>query len=156
MIAVFFTWIIKRIGWRGVAALTPVSMGITGLGFFTLYFGRGVFISESFTLFALTPLALTVYLGSLQNCLSKAGKYSAFDASKEIAFLKRDAHSRLQAKAAIDGLGSGFGKSGSSLSYQVLLVFFGSLGASTPIIAGIIFILLVLWFFAIKVIAKEI
>ena len=155
LVSFLFTWIIKKIGWYGTALLTPLSMAITAVGFFLMYFGRKYFIHESFTFFSLAPLALLVYLGSLQNCLSKAGKYSVFDATKEIAFLKRDSLTRLKAKSAIDGLGSGFGKSGSSLSYQVLLIFFGSLSSAAPVIAVILFFLLFAWFLAIKTISKE-
>ena len=45
-------------------------------------------LALSSTLFGLTPFAMTVYCGSIQNCLSKASKYSVFDASKELAFFR--------------------------------------------------------------------
>jgi AAA family ATP:ADP antiporter len=97
------------------------------------------------TLFGATPFAMTVYFGSLQNCLSKAGKYSLFDASKELAFLPLEQDAKLKAKAAIDGLGSGIGKSGSSLAYQGLIITLGSVALSTPYIAIILFVVLVAW-----------
>jgi AAA family ATP:ADP antiporter len=96
-------------------------------------------------LFGAPPFALTVYFGSLQNCLSKAGKYSLFDASKELAFLPLDASAKLKGKAAIDGLGSGIGKSGSSITYQGLIIALGSVAASAPYISAILCVVLVLW-----------
>ena len=85
----------------------------------------------------------------------KAGKYSVFDASKEIAFLNEDQSSRAKGKAAIDGLGSGIGKSGSSLTNQALLIIMGSLNHSAPYIATIIIFLLVAWIFAVQTAGKQ-
>jgi hypothetical protein len=42
-------------------------------------------------------------------------------------------------KAAIDVIGNPLGKSGGSFVQQILIIFLGSLGASTPYLAGIIF-----------------
>ncbi len=98
---------------------------------------------------------MTVYFGSAQNCLSKAGKYSVFDASKELAFLAVDAESRLRGKAAIDGLGSGVGKSGASLTYQALIIGLGSISLSTPFIAVILVAVFVAWVYSVLFVSKE-
>lgn len=42
-------------------------------------------------------------------------------------------------KAAIDVIGNPLGKSGGSFIQQILILCLGSLGASTPYLAGIIF-----------------
>jgi AAA family ATP:ADP antiporter len=81
----------------------------------------------------------------LQNCLSKAGKYSVFDASKELAFLPLDPDAKLRGKAAIDGLGSGVGKSGASLTYQGLMLLFGGLSATTPYVSAILVVVFIAW-----------
>jgi len=96
-----------------------------------------------------------VYCGSIQNCLSKASKYSVFDATKELAFLPLDAESKLKGKAAIDGLGSGLGKSGSSLTYQGFIILLGSVALSTPYIAGILFAVLVAWILCVVSLGKQ-
>ena len=139
-----FFAMIRRFGWSFVALLTPMAMTLMGIGFFTFLF-TGSHLAGFASLFGATPLMLTVYFGSMQNCLSKAGKYSVFDATKEMAFLPLDAETRIQGKAAIDGLGSGMGKSGASLIYQFFLITAGSVAYSMPYIAVLLAVVFVLW-----------
>jgi ATP:ADP antiporter, AAA family len=141
----FFSMMVTRLGWTFAAILPPMIMTIMAAFFFIFLFSGDALTTFALTLFGATPFALTVYFGSLQNCLSKAGKYSLFDASKEMAFLPLDPDSKLKGKAAIDGLGSGIGKSGASLTYQGLIILFGSVAASTPYISGILFVVLIAW-----------
>jgi len=61
----------------------------------------------------------------------------------------------MKGKAAIDGFGSGLGKSGSSLLYQFLLLSFGSIGASSPIIALILMGTLSAWIVSIVVLGRK-
>lgn len=140
-----FSLMVNRLGWTFTAILTPAIMTIMAIGFFTFLFCGNGLTAFAMTLFGATPFALTVYFGSLQNCLSKAGKYSLFDATKELAFLPLDPDAKLRGKAAIDGLGAGIGKSGSSLTYQGLIIMLGSVAMSTPYIAVILFIVLTAW-----------
>jgi AAA family ATP:ADP antiporter len=140
-----FSVMVSRLGWTFTALLTPVAMTIMAIGFFIFLFSGDVFASLSMAMFGATPFALTVYFGSFQYCVSKAGKYSVFDASKELAFLPLDSSSKTKGKAAIDGLGSAIGKSGASLTYQCLIIFFGGVAASTPYISVILFVVLATW-----------
>lgn len=142
---VLFSLMVRRLGWTFTAILTPMVMSVMALGFFAFFFYGDLLSTVAISLFGATPLALTVYFGSLQNCLSKAGKYSVFDASKELAFLPLDAEARLKGKSAIDGLGSGLGKSGASLTYQGLIILTGSVALSTPYIAGLLLVVFVAW-----------
>ncbi|MES2200553.1 MAG: Npt1/Npt2 family nucleotide transporter [Chlamydiota bacterium] len=144
-----FSVMVNRLGWTFVAILTPLIMMVMAIGFFTFLFCGDTVTGFAMLLFGASPFALTVYFGSLQNCLSKAGKYSVFDASKELAFLPLDADSKLRGKAAIDGLGAGIGKSGASLTYQGLIILLGGIAASTPYISGILFIVLGAWIFSV-------
>lgn len=152
---VLFSIMVTRLGWTFTAILTPLLMTIMAVGFFTFMFCGDALLALSSTLFGLTPFAMTVYCGSIQNCLSKAGKYSVFDASKELAFLPLSPESKLKGKAAIDGLGSGLGKSGSSLTYQAFIILLGSVAASTPYIAGILFVVLIAWIFCVVSLGKQ-
>lgn len=152
---ILFSVLVRRLGWTFVAILTPFVMVIMAIGFFSFLFFGDALTSVALSLFGTTPLAMTVYFGSVQNCLSKAGKYSVFDASKELAFLALDSESRLRGKAAIDGLGSGVGKSGASLTYQALLIGMGSISMSTPFIAGILVLVFAAWLYSVMHVSKE-
>ena len=147
-LAILFSFLISRFGWTFTAIITPMVMGVLGILFFSsiLFQDQVLFFSS---LIGVTPLALSVYLGSMQNSLTKGGKYSVFDASKEIAYLSFDKESRLKGKASIDGLGSSIGKSGSSLVYQFLLLFLGSITACGPYIFGLLVVVIFLWGYAV-------
>lgn len=150
-----FSLMISRLGWTFVALLTPTIMTVMAIGFFTFLFAGNAFEGIAYSLFGVGPIALTVYFGSLQNCLSKAGKYSVFDATKEMAFLPLDADARLKGKAAIDGLGSSVGKSGASLLYQGFLILLGSVPLSTPYISVILFLVFGAWIYSAFVVGKS-
>ncbi|MDN3505950.1 MAG: Npt1/Npt2 family nucleotide transporter [Simkaniaceae bacterium] len=152
---ILFSIMVRRLGWTFVAILTPAIMVLMAIGFFSFLFFESALTGFALTLFGTTPLIMTVYFGSMQNCLSKAGKYSVFDASKELAFLALDSESRLRGKAAIDGLGSGVGKSGASLTYQALILGLGSVSLSTPYIAGILVAVFAAWIYSVRFISKE-
>ncbi len=140
---------IKKASWTGTALITPVTMLITGVGFFTLLFFKDALPPESLFLGA-TPLAMVVFFGGAQNCFSKGCKYSVFDTTKEMAFIPLDHDFKLKGKAAIDGVGSRFGKSGGSLLHQGLLLIFTTLSASAPYVAAILLGVIVLWIFAVR------
>jgi AAA family ATP:ADP antiporter len=143
--ALFFSVLITRLGWTFTAVITPAIMTLTAVGFFTFMFCADSLAAFSAAVFGLAPFAMAMYCGSLQNCLSKACKYSVFDASKEVAFLPLNSESKLKGKAAIDGLGSSLGKSGSSLAYQVFIILMGSVALSAPFVAGVLFLILIAW-----------
>lgn len=152
---ILFSTMVRRFGWTFVAILTPTVMITMAVGFFGFLFFGNALTGFAMALFGTTPLIMTVYLGSFQNCLSKAGKYSVFDASKELAFLALDSESRLRGKAAIDGLGSGVGKSGASITYQAMILGMGSISLSTPYIAGILTLVFTAWIYSVRYISKE-
>ncbi len=152
--AILFSFLVSRMGWTFTAILTPLVMAGLAIIFFLFLFAGNSLAGISTSIFGITPLALTVYLGSMQNCLSKAGKYSIFDATKELAFLNVDEEVRVKGKAAIDGLGSGIGKSGSSLTYQGFLILFGSLSSCTPYIAVLLLFVFFGWFYSVRTIGQ--
>ncbi len=152
---VLFSFMVMRLGWTFTAIITPFVMTTLGIGFFTFMFCGDSLTALSSALFGLTPFAMTVYCGSIQNCLSKASKYSVFDATKELAFLPLNPESKLKGKAAIDGLGSGLGKSGSSLTYQGFIILLGSVALSTPYIAGILLIVLTAWIYCVISVGRQ-
>src|SRR5262249_29716117 len=100
--------------------VTPVVMIVTCVGFFGILFFRDALAPYFFSLLGMDPLAVAVFFGSMQNCLSKACKYSVFDATKVMAYIPLSIVSMLKGKAAIDGVGSRLGKSGGSVIHQGL------------------------------------
>lgn len=151
--ALFMAKIIEKIGWTWTAMITPLLMGITCTGFFTfLLFPEYL---SSILYGAAAPLSIAVFFGSAQNCLSKAAKYSVFDATKEMAFIPLGHESKLKGKAAIDGVGSRLGKSGGSILYQGLLMTFASVTASTPYVAAILATVIVLWIIAVRGLGRQ-
>jgi AAA family ATP:ADP antiporter len=136
---------IRCLGWTFTALLTPVILLVTSIGFFTFFFLKDSTSDVILAALGMSPLAMVVFFGSAQNILSRAAKYSVFDATKEMAFIPLDADAKLKSKAAIDGIGSRLGKSGGAVVYQILLVFFGSLTAGAPYIAVFLLGVIVVW-----------
>jgi AAA family ATP:ADP antiporter len=155
IISFFMASIISRMGWTFTALITPAILLITGIGFFTFLIFQEYFSWGMLVHLGATPLALVVFFGGAQNCLSKAAKYSVFDTTKEMAFIPLDHELKLKGKAAIDGVGSRLGKSGGSLIHQGLIVFFGSLSHSAPYVAVILLIAIFFWIAATKALGRE-
>ena len=139
------TKVVQRFSWTACAFIPPVVIGVTGLLFFNfiIFPSEGVYWLLSFL--SMSPLVLTVTLGSAQNCFSRASKYTFFDATKEMAFIPLDPESKLKGKAAIDGVGSRIGKSGGSALHQGLILMLGSVSASIPCIAVTFFLIILVW-----------
>lgn len=153
--SLFISVMMHKAGWRFTAMITPVVIFITcALFFLFLFLPDNMTIGVS-ALLGMTPLSLVVLLGGLQNCMTKAMKYSVFDASKEIAFIPLPQESKLKGKAAIDGVGSRLGKSGGSVIHQGLLMIFGTLLAGAPVVSGIIMVIVGAWITAVRALDKE-
>lgn len=141
---------IRKLGWTQTALITPVAMLITGIAFFMLLLSKAVVPVDGMTI-----LTGVVLVGAIQNAISKACKYSLFDTTKEMAFIPLDHYDKLRGKAVIDGVGSRLGKSGGSLLQQGLLLMFGSLAASVPCIAVILFVVIIAWIIATKSLGRK-
>ncbi len=151
----FTSVFIRRFGWTKTAYITPATLLITSLGFFSCLLFKENLQGFTLTYLGLTPLALVALFGSMQICLSRGCKYTVFDATKEVAFVPLTPESRKKGKAAIDGVGSRFGKSGGSVIHQGLLMIFAGFAASAPYIALFLLIVIVVWMFAVKVLGIE-
>lgn len=147
--------VIRKCGWTATALLTPTILLITSIGFFGCYLLPAHHLAVITTLLGTTPMALTVFFGSAQNCLSRASKYTVFDATKEIAFIPLTRQMRLKGKAAIDGVASRMGKSGGSLVYQGLLMIFRTLPQTAPVVAAILLAVLSGWCVAIRSLGRQ-
>lgn len=147
---------LRFFGWHFCAQLTPIVVGLTGLMFFCfILFNQHAHFGK--TIFGITPLLFLVLLGAFQNITSKVMKYSFFDPTKEMAFIPLDPESKIKGKAAIDVVGSRFGKSGSSWIQIGLidLLGTGSVLSITHLLAPIVMIVVIGWILATRYINKE-
>ena len=143
-----------RRSWKLTAMLTPAILLITGVAFFGIILFKDM-MAISIIALGTTPLFLAVMVGTVQNVLSKASKYSLLDPSKEMVYIPLDPETKVKGKAVIDIVGSRFGKSGGSLIQQVLLLFFGTLSAITPYIAVCLFLFIAIWIAAVSSLSKQ-
>ncbi len=149
------TKVIQRFSWTACALIPPIIVATTGIFFFHFIFFPKQGLAWVVNFLNMTPLALCVALGSIQNCLSRASKYTFFDATKEIAFIPLNKESKLKGKAAIDGVGSRLGKSGGSVIHQGLILMLTSVAASIPYVAAIFLLFVGIWIFAVIVLGKQ-
>jgi len=148
--------VIRRYGWTVTAFITPLIWLITSVGFFVcMLFGSNPILSDTlFALFNVPVYSLVLFFGSAQICLGRAAKYTVFDETKEIAFIPLPKDEQRKGKAVVDGIASRFGKSGGSLTIQVLLVLCGELALTVPYIAGLFLVVMALWLFAVRRLGK--
>ena len=139
--------VVRRYGWTVAALVTPVVLLVTGAGFFGFILFEGS-MGAWFRVEHMTPLAVGVLFGTIQNVMSKASKYSLFDPTKEMAYIPLDMESKVKGKAAIDVVGARMGKAGGSLLQQLLIGVYGSLRAVTGQIAVLLFLIIGIWIWA--------
>lgn len=147
--------VIQRYSWTACALIPPIIVATTGVLFFHFVLFPNHGLTWILGFFSMSPLALCVTLGAIQNCMSRASKYTFFDATKEIAFIPLSSESKLKGKAAIDGVGSRLGKSGGSVIHQGLILMFASVSASIPYVAAIFVIVIILWALAAISLGKQ-
>lgn len=156
MIALFGSTIIDRIGWLFSALLTPLTLAITSLLFFAVYFIGAHWPSDTILFqvghIAFTPLLVLVALGTVHNVCCKAMKYCLFDPTKEMAYIPLDKEAKIKGKAAVDLVGARFGKSGSSWIQVMLIDLFGhgSILTVVPMLVPLVAVILIGWMFAVR------
>lgn len=157
IIGLFFCGpLIRRLGWTLNALMTPLIMFATGFLFFGVVLWKdSAFLLNYSSAVGMTPLALGVLFGTLQNILSRGCKYTFFDATKEIAFIPLSRESKIKGKAAIDGVGSRLGKSGGAFLHQMLLMIFGTVSLTTPVVGIFLLLVTVGWFAAAQSLGRQ-
>ena len=147
--------VLRKFGWKYAAILTPLFIGLSGLGFFSLLLmGNTDLVKDALISFTSDPMSLALLFGSVQICVSRGSKYTLFDTTKEIAFIPLEKQEKRYGKAAIDGVGSRLGKSAGSMIVQILLVICGSISAATPYMIFIVFLMLGVWMVAVRKLGK--
>ena len=145
--------VLRIFGWGVAAAITPITMLVTGIGFFGILMAKDQLMG-TFAMLGTTPLAAAVFCGFCQNIISKAAKYSLFDPTKEMTYIPLDEESKVKGKAAIDIVGARLGKAGSSVLQQAMFMF-APLASLTPFIGILVAIFAFIWLFAVKRLSKE-
>jgi AAA family ATP:ADP antiporter len=156
LIAIVSSVIIRKMSWTFNAMIAPVLLLITGVGFFAFLLMKNSDMGNALAAFlGSTPIALGVLFGSFQQCISRASKYTIFDATKELAFIPLSRESKLKGKAVIDGVGSRLGKSGSAIMYQALLMIFGTVSMTIPYVGLILLVVIAGWMVAVYYLGKQ-
>jgi ATP:ADP antiporter, AAA family len=134
--------VIRFLGWHTGAIITPIIMCVSTLLFFAMMIfpDQTTFISAWF---GYTPLAMIVAIGGIQNCLSRAAKYTLFDTTKELTLLPLKNESKREGKAVVDGIISRFGKSSGSTIYIFSLLLFENMMIS--VLFGVALCVFVIW-----------
>jgi ATP:ADP antiporter, AAA family len=146
---------VRHLGWTFTAMLTPMILLFTSIGFFSFFFMKGQLSDIVMLLTGTTPLVLVVFFGSAQNILSRAAKYSVYDATKEMAFIPLSAEWKLKGKAAIDGVCSRLGKSSGSVVHQSFLLLFSTFSASAPYVAAVLLAVIAVWVVATRSLGRQ-
>lgn len=146
--------LIRKFGWTYTALVTPIILFVTSIGFFGFFFLKD-HPELILSVFGLSPLYLVVIFGTMQNCLSRAAKYTVFDATKEMAFIPLSPEDKIKGKAAVDGICNRLGKSSGSIMYQFLLLAFGSIAASAPYVGLILLVIIGLWILCVRMLGSK-
>lgn len=144
--------VIRRYGWSVTAMITPLIWLFTSVGFFgcMLFDDHSRLSDFMYAIFSIPASTLVLFFGSAQICMGRAAKYTVFDETKEIAFIPLPKGNQRKGKAVVDGIASRFGKSGGSLTIQILLILCGELIFTIPYIAAIFVVVIALWIFAVR------
>jgi AAA family ATP:ADP antiporter len=149
--------IMRNHSWFVAAVISPVMIMVTGIIFFMLV----VFDQEIFTLFdnsiVMTPLALAVSVGAVQNILAKGTKYSIWDTSIQMLYIPLDNELRTKGKAAVDVVSSKVGKSSSGLIQSMLFVLIPTATYTTisPFLMVVFVVVCITWIYAVRKIFHE-
>ena len=148
--------ILRNVSWKTAAIFTPMMILFTGLAFFSFIFFGDRFSTLGLGLMVSEPLKLAVMIGMIQNVLSKATKYSLFDATKNMAYIPLDIELKTKGMAAVEVVGGRLGKSGGGFIQSTFFILTGlPFAQATPYFASIFFVIVVLWVFAVKALSKE-
>ena len=119
--SIVFSIVIRKFNWLISAITTPLITLIIGVTFLILVLIEIRLEPYMSISIAYKYLTIVVFCGGLQNIFIKSIKYSFFDVTKEMLYIPLEGEIKTKGKAAVDILGTKFGKAlGSSI--QVILL----------------------------------
>jgi AAA family ATP:ADP antiporter len=142
-------YVVRVLGWRIAALATPIMIAVTGTLFFSFMIYKTELDPYLLSTFGMGAVLCAVYLGSIQNILAKSTKYALFDPTKEMAYIPLDDELKSKGKAAVDVIGGRLGKAGGAGIQQAIILIYGSLATATPLIAGMMLVVSLIWVFAV-------
>jgi ATP:ADP antiporter, AAA family len=149
IIAIFVgSILVRKLGWRFAALMTPLVLGSTGLLFFLCIIMPEI-VSPIGLMFSISPLFLGVLIGFAQNVLAKSTKYALFDPTKEMSYIPLDDESKMRGKAAIDVVANRFGKSGGSYIQIALVAMIGTQAEILPYLTIIFAGFILVWCYSV-------
>lgn len=152
--------LLRLLGWKIAALITPVMLLITGAIFFSCVIFENAVMGIMGTITSMAPVMIAIMVGMIQNILSKATKYSLFDSTKEMSYIPLPEDLKVKGKAAVDVIGGRLGKSGGSIIQMILLMTIAA-GAvdGQNIIAPYLFFfvaaIILIWIVAILALSKK-
>ena len=91
--------------------------------------------------------------GAAIYIVERAAKFSLFKPAEEMVYIALDDEAKSKGKAAVDVLGSQFGKTGGSFMQQGLLFWFGSIIAALPVMVFFHSTIALVWLAAVYTLA---
>ncbi len=149
--------IMRNRSWFTAAIISPVIILSTGtIFFFLVVFDKNI-VSFFDGVIIMSPLALAVFVGAIQNVLSKGSKYSIWDTSRQMLYIPLDHELRTKGKAAVDVISSKIGKSASGFIQSIIftIVPTATYHSIAPGLMIIFITVCMLWIYAIKKIYLE-
>ncbi|MCZ6896216.1 MAG: GTP/GDP exchange transporter Tlc5, partial [Rickettsia endosymbiont of Ixodes ricinus] len=149
--------VMRMHNWFVAAVISPIIIMVTGILFFTLI----VFDQQILSLFdgaiLMSPLALAVSIGGIQNILAKGTKYSIWDTSREMLYIPLDEELKTKGKAAVDVISAKVGKSSSGLVQSIIftLVPTATFTSISPILMVVFTFVCLAWIYTVRKIYFE-
>lgn len=149
--------VMRHYSWFAAAIITPVVIMITGSIFFILVVFDHEVVSWFEGMILVTPLAMAVGVGAVQNVMAKGSKYSIWDTSREMLYIPLDDELKTRGKAAVDVISSKIGKSSSSLIQAVIFTIIPSATYTSiaPILMFVFVGVCMVWVYAVREINEE-
>lgn len=149
--------VIRNSSWFTAAIISPLIIFVTGTIFFFLVVFDDNIISFFDGVIIMSPLVLAVFVGAIQNVLSKGSKYSIWDTSIQMLYIPLDQELRTKGKSAVDVISPKIGKSASGVIQSVIftIVPMATYQSIAPGLMIIFVSVCLLWIYTIRKIYLE-